>query len=382
MFNDISNAGISVSNNHYSSLTSGEEWSGRYEECSRYASVVLAVKTDQAGTLYIDFSPDSSNTDSTLSFSVSANTNEVHRITVTRRYFRVRFLNSGSNQTFFRLQTLVGQNQALTSNLNSTIQADADATIVRPSSFELDTAIGRVSGQTAFNKFGRNESVGTTIEPVSTGGVYPTPTALTSLEIVSSSSNDTSAGTGARTVTIIGIGTNYAEVSETVTMNGITAVALANQYYRVYRAYVATSGTYASSTAGSHAGTLTIRVSGAGATWASIGLIDGLGRGQTQIASYTVPASKKLYILSLDFSIENGKAISLYLFQRTNIDTVSAPFAPLRVLREYTLSTGTNRIQLDYPLIINEKTDVGFMAETSSGTGSLSVQFDGVLIDQ
>jgi len=140
MLNDIANAGVSVLNNHFHSLTAGEEWSGRYEECSRYASVVMAVKTDQAGTLYIDFSPDASNTDSTLSFSVAANVNEVHRITVTRRYFRVRFLNSGSNQTFFRLQSLVGANQALTSPLNGTIQTDADSLITR------STLIGQTDG--------------------------------------------------------------------------------------------------------------------------------------------------------------------------------------------------------------------------------------------
>lgn len=45
------------------------------------------------------------------------------------------------------------------------------------------------------------------------GGVYPWLTASTALEIVSSSANDTSAGTGARTVTINGLSDAYAEVA-------------------------------------------------------------------------------------------------------------------------------------------------------------------------
>lgn len=97
-----------------------------------YPSVVVACKTDQAGTLYMEFSPDGTNWDSSLSFTVSAGINEVHRLSVTRRYFRIRFTNtSASNQTYLRLQSLGGTQNLLTSTLNGTIQSDADAIITR-----------------------------------------------------------------------------------------------------------------------------------------------------------------------------------------------------------------------------------------------------------
>jgi len=123
-------------------ITAGQTFTSAWEECVQYQSVVLACKTDQAGTLYIDFSTDYGVTsDSTLSFSVAADTNEVHRITVTRSHFRVRFTNtSGSNQTYFRLQTLLGNHQTLTSPLNGTIQTDADSIITR------STLIGQTDG--------------------------------------------------------------------------------------------------------------------------------------------------------------------------------------------------------------------------------------------
>jgi len=71
-------------------LLSGTTFTGTYVDVERYSAIVMAVLTDQNGTLFLDFSPDGVNTDSTISWSVSANTNEVHRITITRQYARVK----------------------------------------------------------------------------------------------------------------------------------------------------------------------------------------------------------------------------------------------------------------------------------------------------
>ena len=69
------------------------------------------------------------------------------------------------------------------------------------------------------------------------------------VQIVSTSALDTSAGTGARTISISGLqfvvvgGVNtYVEKSEIVTMTGTTAKNCANQYYRVLKLDVATAG--------------------------------------------------------------------------------------------------------------------------------------------
>jgi len=123
---------VSSLNATTTALNSGVTFTGVGEDVSAYPSVTVALKTDQSGTLYIDFSTDNSNWDSTLSFNVDASVNEVHRITVTRKYFRVRFTNTSvSNQTYLRLSTLFGAQQTLTSPLNGTIQNDADSVITR-----------------------------------------------------------------------------------------------------------------------------------------------------------------------------------------------------------------------------------------------------------
>lgn len=53
-------------------LANGATFTGLAEEVSMYSSVVCAVKTDKAGTLYMEFSIDGDNWDSSLSFSVAA----------------------------------------------------------------------------------------------------------------------------------------------------------------------------------------------------------------------------------------------------------------------------------------------------------------------
>lgn len=123
---------VSEWNSSTSTLTNGSTFTGEAEDVSNWASVVAAVKTDQSGTLYMEFSPDGTNWDSSLSFTVSAATNEVHRLSITRKFYRVRFTNgSGSNQTYFRLQSIYGDQPALTSTLNSTVSSDNDSLVTR-----------------------------------------------------------------------------------------------------------------------------------------------------------------------------------------------------------------------------------------------------------
>ena len=86
--------------------------------------------------------------------------------------------------------------------------------------FNLQIARGQIQGHTGLIIFGYNPDVDTTIESVwPDGGVVPHPTVASVLKISSSSANDTSAGTGARTVYIEGLDSNYNVISETVTLD-------------------------------------------------------------------------------------------------------------------------------------------------------------------
>ena len=109
--------------------------------------------------------------------------------------------------------------------------------------FTLQVARGLVPGHTALSIFGYNGDVDTSEESVwPDGGTIPHPTTASVLKISSSSANDTSAGTGARTVAIFGVDADYNEVSESVILDGQNSVNTGHSYLYINRFYVTTAG--------------------------------------------------------------------------------------------------------------------------------------------
>jgi len=247
----------------------------------------------------------------------------------------------------------------------------------------LAVAAGNVSGQILVNKFGANGAVGTTWESITSDGIYRTPTALTSLEIVSDdNTNDISSGTGARKVTIIGLSTGWTEVTEEVSLNGTTAVALANQYFRVYRMYVSESGAYATAISPSHDSTITLRVSGAGDEWASINTDGSYGLGQSEIGAFSVPDGYIAYLMNYNIDVESNKAVDVALFTRESADDVSTPFSGvMRVKAIKRAIDGSHKSQPHGPILsLVGPADIGFLGKVSSGSAKLEVEFQILLI--
>lgn len=242
-----------------------------------------------------------------------------------------------------------------------------------------DVALGNVSNYQILHKFGSGVAT-TTIAPVSQSGVYRTPTTAQALEFVSDSANDTAAGTGAREITVIGLDASWAEVTQVVATNGLTAVPIPTNLIRLYRWYVSASGTYADQTTASHDGTLTIRAAGGGDTWSTIPLVEGVfGSGQSRIGVLTVPAGTSAYILGYSVTVDSAKAVDVYLFRRCNADDVVAPYSgTVRILRELIGLTGPYSPAFDPgpegPFV--GPCDLGFMAAVVSTSADVSVSFD------
>jgi hypothetical protein len=219
-------------------------------------------------------------------------------------------------------------------------------------------------------KFGRNPDVDTgAAEDIwEGGGLYTFDTTAQSLEIISSDANDTSAGTGARTVTVIGLDANYVEKSEVATMNGATAVALTGTWLRVHRCSVTTAGT-----GEVNAGTLTVRIAGAGATR----LVVGIGNGQTLMAIYTIPAGKTGYLYHYYITgnaTPTAPSIDASLWTRTS--------AGVRNLKHQQSLQAGQPLTYNYaaPLKITEKTDVWLRASSSVNNSDVCGGFDIVLV--
>lgn len=249
----------------------------------------------------------------------------------------------------------------------------------------IEVARGNIVGATIVHKFGRNGDIanGTSEDIISQGGTYAWLQSATTLEAISSSVNDDSGGTGARVITVQGLDENFDAVEEDITMNGTSvSIATTATFIRVNRAFVKDAGTYASTSAGGNAGTITVRIVSAGATQIEIALIGAIAVGQSQIARYTVPNGKTAYILSTFLNVNSIKTADVYCWQRQGADIVSAPFTSKRLVFQFDSIAGGAPFNPDAPSDpFPEKTDIWFTGFANSANTEVEVDFELLVID-
>lgn len=191
----------------------------------------------------------------------------------------------------------------------STVPGSADI------DFYLAVAKGDFTGYSNVSKFGYNHSVSQiAYESIWEGSnAYPWMSSADYLQVLSSSANDTSAGTGARTVEIEGLDSNWDVQTETVSMNGTTVVTTTNQFLRIFRAIVVTGGTSLR-----NEGDITIRDQSTSTTRALITNGPTSSFGQTLMAVYTIPAGKTGYVVNINFSSAKDQEQEYRLMARDN----------------------------------------------------------------
>lgn len=240
----------------------------------------------------------------------------------------------------------------------------------------LDMARGGIAGTSVISKFGHNPEVGATAEGIwHTGGAFNFLSAASAVRIkAGGNAADTSDGAGARSVTVLGLDENWEDASETITTAGASASsATTTTSVRVFRAYVSGTGTYG----GANTDTIVIETTG-GTTLASIEA----GKGQTEIACYTVPAGKTGYLVRAAFHIESTKGAQLELIRREGADVVSAPYSSPRLVFQTDNTTLDVERTFDAPVVLPAKTDVWCQA-TRAGANDVGVacRFDVWLVD-
>jgi hypothetical protein len=241
--------------------------------------------------------------------------------------------------------------------------------------FELQVARGQIQGHRNVTVFGFNPDVDTT--QVS---VWPLPSLITfpssaiQMTVSSSSANDTSAGTGARTIVVQGLDADYNEVTETVIMNGQTAVTMTASLLRVNYAYVATAGSANSAAGDIYIGTGLV-TAGVPATVYDIIKLD---YNNTTTGSYTVPAGYTGYFSQGLFSTGQAsgstKVEGRLLTRGTNNIRMTAAIT--------TINNGVANYVFEYPLAIPEKTTVEATAIGGANNNAVSSMFIFVLIKQ
>lgn len=247
--------------------------------------------------------------------------------------------------------------------------------------FFTEVKLGNIPGHRLIHKFGRNDAIGTSPTAVAVGGLYQTLMANTSVEIVSTSGSDAVAGGGATKVFVSGLtisGGVFVSQEETVTLTGTTPAALANQYVRIFRAYICESEGYAGLTTVSGVGTITIQTAGAGAVWLQIGLFAaGNSAGQSQVAFYTTPSATKGILFSPHFTIDSTKVGNIAMFLRPNADDVITPYTGARrMIHQWDGVAEPAGVGFFKPYsYFSGATDFGVFASVSVGTGAVSAEF-------
>lgn len=232
--------------------------------------------------------------------------------------------------------------------------------------FELQVARGQIAYHYSQFKFGFNADVDNLLETVwAQGGLYSYLAAATVLKISSSSTADTSAGTGARTVTIFGLDANYNEISETITLNGQTAVNSTNSYLRIFRMVVNTAGSGDQNAGVIYAGTGTVTTGVPANIYATIAI----GDNQTLMALWTVPAGHTAYLLQTDITLattQNNKYCT--------VSIVSRPFGEVFQVRDrFVKSESTTNQSYSIPVKFAEKTDIEVRAIGDSAGADIAI---------
>lgn len=239
--------------------------------------------------------------------------------------------------------------------------------------FDLQVARGQIQDHTAIIVFGYNPDVDTAEESVwPDGGTVPHPTVASVLKISSSSANDTSAGTGARTVYLEGLDGNYAVISETITLNGQTAVNTVHSYLYVNSFYVLTAGSGGENAGNINAGTGVV-TSGVPAV-----LYDIIATGYNNriTGHYCVPAGYTGYMVEGLFSAgqaSGSTAVTGFLKQH-------GPDGILRVGAVSTVNNSSAVFMFQPPYVIPEKNCVGATAIGTASNNAVSSYFNIILI--
>ncbi len=367
---------VSEGNSHSTIIATGTTYTGT-AEYNTYTDVMVVCKTDQPGTLYLDFSIDGTNWDSTITFNYHVGEiNPPHIFVKGPRYFRTRFQNtSTSAQTFFRLGVFYGSFQKLTTAIDGRLPQNFDALAVRPTKFEYEVALGNREGSATWNKWGYNDDIDVGTETVwSVGGIFSALTTANTLSIVSSNVNDISGGTGARSIIVYGIDANRDEQTEVVTLNGTTPVVTTSTWLGINRLAI-----YISGSGGANAGTIN-------ATAVTAGTVQGqipLGLGSSQQAIFFVYADHQMLLdwMLLNVNKLSGGGSS----PRVTIKMLVHSFVSnsrYEVFRHTIDTSVENTVELkpSQPFQVGEKSVITVEATTDTNNTIASVRFSGVQI--
>lgn len=229
--------------------------------------------------------------------------------------------------------------------------------------YTYDIAEGNIPDHTAVRVFGHNADVTTAWETVHHGSdlkYYLSDGAQ--LSVASADSDDTLLGSGAQTLTIVGLDSDYVALSETVDLAGLTDATTTASFLRVNSAYVATAGTD-----GYNAGEISIADDGD-----SDIIVTAMEAGHNNILSahYTVPAGTTLYVVQATATDGSLKGCQFGFWVRV--------FGSVwRMMRTVLLLDDNIVLPAMMPMKLPQKTDLEIRGNAVAAGANVTAGFEG-----
>ena len=164
-----------------------------------------------------------------------------------------------------------------------------------------------------------------------------------------------------KSITVVGLDANYNITRDTITISGSTGTGTTS-FKRVYRAY--TSATNTAQFRVSRGGVEVLRIN--------------IGKAQTLMAIYTVPAGKVGFLMKGTSSIEAGADATVDMFVR------QAGVGAFRIGHTLEVSGAGGQYTYDFtaPPRLSEKTDIDIRASMRSNNARCTAAFDIILLDK
>jgi len=244
--------------------------------------------------------------------------------------------------------------------------------------FYIEVAQGHVPGYSLVQKYGRNAAVPNgSFEGVNLlSTAFAFVTAAATVRVKAGNAADTSDGAGAREITIQGLDTNGNVKSEKLTTAGGTASSVStNLYWRVFRIFVSSCGTYGAA----NTAEVIIENGTGGTDLISIAAEEG----QSQYGAYAIPLGKTGYLLSINLEADSAKAADFKVCTRENLtDAATAPFEATRLKLYFDGVSGQAGLNPNSPIFsMPALTDIWVEAQGGGANTEVSCDFEILLID-
>lgn len=239
--------------------------------------------------------------------------------------------------------------------------------------FGLQVTRGQVEQHTVRHVFGYNPDIDSGAEETiwTYGGqISHAPSAVT-MTVSSESANDTAAGTGARTVQIVGINGDGSEHTETITLNGQTGVSTTQTYTEIQSITVLTAGSGGVNAGQLYVGTGTVTAGVPATVYGHVAV----GDNQSLTGHFTVPLGYTAYLTK--GRISSGTATNGYLTGKLKYRTYNGVTATAAIV---TIYTGTADFDFEYPIAFPERSCIFANALTTKNDEVVSCYFQILLI--